>query len=252
MSDAAGGAVDTNRDARDAGANCGAGQGRGSRYSGRMRALRIVAVVALLTWSAAADQKFPGMQTKPDQVAAVENPAYVAAGQACENWAWAATMEAMLAEQDVKLDQRFWLFKIYGGTKCLEIGDLEALADQVTGDYRLEDGRQVHIEFQYRSGPPALMDDILASLKEGHALALLWKGHPYLLTGMLYDERISGTGTRYFSAKELRLLDPYVAAGEGHEAVFKTGEDDPADIGGTYQMTAKEILGSDWLRQRTK
>lgn len=219
-----------------------------------MRVLRIVvAVVLLAAWAQAGEKdKKPKMEVLPDKLVEVADPGYVAAGEACPTWGWAATMQAMLARQEAQFTQEHWLFKVYGGTRCLEIGDLAALASQVTGDFRDETGKQFHIEFTYQEGAPRLMDDIIASLKQDRPLVVIWKGHPYLLQGVLYSEGVTNTGVRYYTVRELRLLDPYVAAGEGHAVVFKNPDDDPAEIDGTYQVTATEIQGSDWLRQRTK
>lgn len=218
-----------------------------------MRKLWLMTVLLVVAGAVRADNpKYPQMMVKPDQVAQVENPPYVAAGDKCENWAWAATVEAMLAQQDVKFDKQFWLFKVYGGSLCVDMGDWQTIADRMNGDYRTDDGRQFHIEITFTPGTPTLMDDIIASLKKGRVVALVWKGHPYLLQGVLYDEHVATSGTRYLTAKELHLLDPFVASGEGHAVTFKTTDNDPSEIQGTYQVTATEILGTDWLRQRTK
>jgi hypothetical protein len=224
-----------------------------ARYIGAMRKWRVVlAIVLLAVCARAGDKKKPKLETLPDAVAEIENPNYAAAAAACPTAGWAATMQSMLAPQGVQLTQEYWQFKVYGGTRCLGIGDLETLANQVTGDYRDDTGKQFHIEFTYQQGAPRIMDDIIASLKSGRELALIWSGHPYLLRGVLYGESLTQAGTHYFTVKELRLLDPYVAEGDGHEVVFKNPEDDPNTIDGTYQVTAKEIQGSDWLRERTK
>jgi hypothetical protein len=231
-----------------------AAAGRGSRYSGGMRVLRVVVAVLLLAaWAQAGEKdKKPKIEVLPDKLVEVADPGYVAAGEPCPTWGWAATMQAMLARQGVHFTQEHWLFKVYGGTRCLEIGDLANVASQVTGDYRDETGKQFHVEFKYEDGAPRLMDDILVSLKNERPLVVIWKGHPYLLQGVLYSEGVSNVGARFFTVKELRLLDPYVAEGEGHAVVFHNPEDDANEINGTYQVTATEILGPDWLRQRTK
>jgi hypothetical protein len=66
---------------------------------------------------------------------------------------------------------------------------------------------------------------------------LLWRGHPYYLTGVTYDERIGRDGTRFFEMKEIRLANTFA----GKPGItFQKGRDDPAEIQGI--LSVKVVL----------
>ena len=44
----------------------------------------------------------------------------VIAKQNCENWALAAGLETLLQEQNVALDQNFWVMRLNGGELCVD------------------------------------------------------------------------------------------------------------------------------------
>jgi hypothetical protein len=174
---------------------------------------------------------------KPDQTAdlAAEtklNPAK----QSCENWAVAAGLETMLQEQNVSLDQSFWVMRLNGGELCVdETPTIDALTLVVDKEFVLNDGRHVRLEIHYEPGPPVSIDSVIARLKQQQVVLLLWRGHPYYLTGVTYDERIGRDGTRFFEIKEIRLANTYPKL---PGVTFQKGRDDPAEIQGTLSVTA--------------
>src|SRR3954467_15457167 len=76
----------------------------------------------------------------PDQWAQVRGVPEVIATQKCENWAWAANIEAILKKDNVPFDQKFWIDKLNGGSVCQPtVGPPEQLPRVVDGNYTLPD-----------------------------------------------------------------------------------------------------------------
>jgi len=208
-----------------------------------MRAMSNFAVFFLLIALTlqAADQK-QGQQyyLKPDQTADLAadtklNPAK----QSCENWAMAAGLETMLQRQNVPLDQSFWVMRLNGGELCVDdTPTIDALKLVVNRDFVLDDGRHVRLEIQFIPGPPVSIDPVIAGLKLQQVTLLLWRGHPYYLTGLTYDERIGRDGTRYFEVKEIRLANTYAKL---PGVTFQKGRDDPAEIQGILSVSATTL-----------
>lgn len=189
----------------------------------------------------AADQK-QGQQyyLKPDQTADVSAETKLnTAKQSCENWAVAAGLETMLQRQNVQLDQNFWVMRMNGGELCVDdTPTIDALKLVVNHDFVLDDGRHVRLEIQFTPGPPVSIDSIIAGLKLQQVTLLLWRGHPYYLTGVTYDERIGRDGTRFFEVKEIRLANTYPKL---PGATFLKGRDDPAEIQGILSVSATTL-----------
>ena len=185
----------------------------------------------------------------------VEVPAFTAtiAAQKCEDWAWAAALETVLRLQEVKLDQRHWVTKLHGGELCDDnFGKFEDLPRLVEGEYVREDGSKVRVSASYLAGAPTNVDDLIVALRQGRPLILFWKGHAYLLCGLLYDEYINssidGTGQKFFTVREMKLRDPYVAAGDKQFVTFVRGSDDPNDIDGLMQVKVTPVEQQPWKR----
>jgi hypothetical protein len=167
----------------------------------------LVFVVAISLWLAG--QKTPQF-VKAAQVVDVENAKLVNAGQNCENWAVAAGLEAMLKQQDVSLDQRFWVTRISGGEVCAsETPSAETLSKAVNGEFVLDDGRHVLLELHYLPGAPANVDALIAGLKQQQLSLLLLRGHVYYLTGATYNDYFDRSGTHMFVITELRLSNTF-------------------------------------------
>jgi hypothetical protein len=203
-----------------------------------MRCRPHLAFFLLLTLSLrAADQK-QGQQyyLKPDQTADLAAETKLStAKQSCENWAIAAGLETMLQKQNVALDQSFWVMRLSGGELCIdEMPTIDALKLMVNKDFVLDDGRHVRFEIRFEAGPPVSVDPVIAALKLQQVSLLLWRGHPYYLTGVTYDERIGRDGTRFFELKEIRLANTYPKL---PGVTFQKGRDDPAEIQGILSVS---------------
>jgi len=174
---------------------------------------------------------------KPDQTADLASDTkMVTAKQNCENWALAAGLETMLQQQNVALDQNFWVMRLNGGELCLsDLPSIEALTKTVNKEFVLDDGRHVRLEIQFTAGPPVNIDPVIAGLKLQQVTLLLWRGHPYYLAGLTYDKRIGRDGTRFFEVKEIRLANTYPKL---PGVTFQKGRDDPAEIQGILSVSA--------------
>ena len=196
----------------------------------------------LIALSLQAADKKQGQQyyLKPDQTADLAADTKLnTAKQSCENWAMAAGLETMLQRQNVPLDQSFWVMRMNGGELCVDDAPtIDALKLVVNRDFVLDDGRHVRLEVQFTPGPPVSIDPIIAGLKLQQVSLLLWRGHPYYLTGLTYDERIGRDGTRYFEVKEIRLANTYPKL---PGVTFQKGRDDPAEIQGILSVSATTL-----------
>jgi hypothetical protein len=177
---------------------------------------------------------------KPDQTADLAADTKLStAKQSCENWAVAAGLETMLQRQNVSLDQSFWVMRLNGGELCLsDLPAIDALTQAVDKEFVLDDGRHVRLEIHFEPGPPVNVDPVIAGLKQQQVTLLLWRGHPYYLTGVTYDERIGRDGTRFFEVNEIRLANTYPKL---PGVTFQKGRDDPAEIQGILSVSATTL-----------
>jgi hypothetical protein len=177
---------------------------------------------------------------KPDQSADLARDIkLITAKQSCENWALAAGLETMLQQQNVALDQNFWVMRMNGGELCLsDMPTIEALTQTVNKEFVLDDGRHLRLEIQFTPGPPVNIDPVIVGLKLQQVTLLLWRGHPYYLTGLTYDERIGRDGTRFFEVKEIRLANTFAKL---PGVTFEKGRDDPAEIQGILSVTVMQL-----------
>ena len=215
------------------------------RYTALMS--RVVIALAILSLPVLAQS--PGLQVRPAQTAEV--PAFTAtvAAQKCKNWTWAATLETVLRLQQVQLDQHQLVTKLQGGEVCDDnFTNFEDLPRLVEGEYVLEDGRKVRVSASYLAGAPTNIDDLIVAMRQGRPLILFWKGHAYLLCGLIYDEYIAGGGHRIFVVREMKLRDPYVAAGDKQFVTFVKDTDDPNDIDGLMQVKVTPVEQQPWQR----
>jgi hypothetical protein len=179
--------------------------------------LIVFAALFLLSLPLRADKKKAvNWMRRPGLVVRLETP-LVVARQKCENWAWAAALETMLQVQDAGIAQEFWIQRINGGEVCLPRADsFENLARFLeSGPYVLDNGRKVRLAVQYGEGAPNSPDDLIASVQRKSPIMLFWRGHPYVIAGVVYDEYLAPTGSRLFEVRELKLLDPFIDPSAG-------------------------------------
>jgi hypothetical protein len=200
----------------------------------------IFVLLLTLTFQTANKKQQQQYYLKPDQTADLASEtSLVTAKQDCENWALAAGVETMLQRQNVALDQNFWVMRLNGGELCLtDLPTIEALTRVVNKEFVLDDGRHVRLEVRFVPGPPVNIDPVIVGLKLQQVSLLLWRGHPYYLTGITYDERIGRDGTRFFEVKELRLANTFA---KQPGATFEKGKDNPEEIQGILSVTVTAL-----------
>src|SRR5947209_11607622 len=197
-------------------------------------------LLIMLSLQSAGQKQGQQYYLKPNQTADLSAETKLSkARQNCENWAVAAGLETMLQRQNVPLDQSFWVMRLNGGELCLsDMPTIDALTQAVNKEFVLDDGRHVRLEIHFEPGPPVNVDPIIAGLKQQQVTLLLWRGHPYYLTGVTYDERIGRDGTRFFEVKEIRLANTYAKL---PGVTFQKGRDDPAEIQGILSVSATTL-----------
>ena len=215
------------------------------------RAFVVVLLIIAVSAPSPAAKKKKGIPllVNPAVTAELTSPPAGGVAQKCENWAWAGGVEAILRSQGVPLDQHYWVQKSDGGEICLEsLAPLEQIARVLNGEYVLDDGRKVRLEARYTVGSPVNLDSIILGLRGGRPALAVWKGHAYIVYGVMYDEYVAPTGNRYFDIRELKLVDPFFED-EGRLVSFLKDRDDTADLGGTFEVTATPIKLTDWMHR---
>jgi hypothetical protein len=178
-------------------------------------------------------------QLKPDQTADIDGPKLIIAKQSCENWGLAAGLESMLLQHGVALDQNFWVMRMNAGELCVpDLPSADVLAKLVDQEFKLEDGRKVRLQLQYTAGAPTDVDSVIARIQRNRLSLLLYRGHPYYVVGVTYDENIGRDGTRFFEIKELRLANTFAGL---PGITFQKGRDDLAGIQGILILTVNPI-----------
>lgn len=209
-----------------------------------MRILRSIAVLFLCAGTylhagdKAARKPTQSYQLKPDQTADLPKGKLVTARQSCENWAVAAGLQMMLEKKGVSLDQSFWVMRLNYGELCAELPSVGALAKVVDDEFVLDDGRHVRLELGFTPGAPGEVDSIIAGLQQEQVALLIYRGHPYYISGATYDEYIGKDGSRLFVIKELRLANTF--AGKPGIA-FERGRDNPDEIQGIVTVNVETL-----------
>jgi hypothetical protein len=200
--------------------------------------LLLVSVFWIMPFSLHAAQKKQQQSyyLKPDQsVDLASDSKLITAKQSCENWGVAAGLETMLQQQNVPLNQNFWVMRMNGGELCIaDMPGIEALMQVLNKEFVLDDGRHARLELHFVPGPPVNVDAVIAGLKLQQISLLVWRGHPYYLTGITYDERIGRDGTRFFEVKELRLANTFPKL---PGVTFEKGRDNPDEIQGILSVS---------------
>ncbi|HJT53072.1 MAG TPA: hypothetical protein VJ848_04430 [Candidatus Angelobacter sp.] len=209
-----------------------------------MRIVRAIAVLLFFTGAylhggdKVARKQTQSYQLRPDQTANLPEGKLVTAKQSCENWAVAAGLEMMLEKKGVSLDQNFWVMRLNYGELCADLPSIDALAKVVDGEFVLDDGRHVRLELEFTPGAPGQVDSIIAGLQQQQVALLIFRGHPYYISGVTYDEYIGKDGSRLFVIKEMRLANTFF----GKPGIaFERGRDNPDEIEGIVTVNVAAI-----------
>ena len=206
---------------------------------------RVLLLIIFLSAAAWAVDKPPAVTllSRPNQTVDITGLKVPAPAQNCANFGWAAGLELILRMQGVRLDQKYWITKMEGGELCQEqLRPIDELAQAVDGEYLLDVGHKVRLRTKYSKGAPTVLDDLIVSIREGSPWLFVWKGHPYLVDGLMYDEFIGPNNNRIFMVKEIKLLDPLVAPDDAQRQVtFVRGRDNLDEIDGTMTVRATPV-----------
>jgi hypothetical protein len=187
----------------------------------RFRHFLLPLFVFLVLLPAAAQKKnkngYGNFYRNPNQKVEIAgaSAALAMAHRKCENYAWAAIVEAMMRAQEVKISQDDWASRTSSGMKCFStLNDYPERALAITDDYVLDSGRKVHISADYTTGPLAQPATMVNSVRIGRPLMVILSGRPYMLYAVIYDELIHTTGAigRQYVLHELKLLDAALPA----------------------------------------
>ena len=205
------------------------------------------ALFLLLVIALNADDKKKQQQAyyvRPAQTADLDAPKLVTAKQECENWAMAAGLEALLKQQNVSIDQSYWVMHVYGGELCVpEMPSIEAFAQEINREFVLDDGRHVRLELHFTPGAPSNTDAVIFALKQQQLSLVFLHGHAYYLTGATYDEHIGRDGSRRHVIRELRLANTFA---KQPGIVFQSGRDNAEDIGGILAVSVIPETRQQW------
>ncbi len=183
------------------------------------------------------------LQQLPQGSVTVEGLTPATPRQNCENWVWAAEVETILKVQKIDLPQTYWVTQANLGEVCVDAPvDLESIASLIERDYQLEDGSKFHLTALRTVGAPTDMGHMISSLRQGRPLILLWKGHPLLVTGMVYDEYGYPNGQRMYEVREIDMIDLlYPDGDERRTRSFVKGTDNLDEIGGILEVIASPV-----------
>jgi hypothetical protein len=196
----------------------------------------VILFVSLAASLHAGDQKKQQqIYVKADQTADLQPAKFVTTKQKCENWTLAAGLETLFQREGVSLDQNYWVTRLSGAEVChQELPDLDTVANAVNRDFVQPDGKHVRLEVNVVSGPPTNADAMIAAIKQQRLSLLLWRGHPYYLTGVTYDEHAGANGFRMFVIKEMRLADTYA---QQPAVIFQKGRDNADEVNGLLTVS---------------
>lgn len=157
--------------------------------------------------------------------------------QKCPNWAWAVTVEMMLARQGVDIKQSDWILKANGGEVCIESTPvLDDIKHVVDGNYVQPDGSKIHISGLVTKSATDV-GYLIGSLREGRPLLILYDGRVLVLQSLLYDEYIYPNNQRMFEVVKMTLLDPL-----GNDPViFDKATDDADRVEGIFEVRVGPI-----------
>ncbi len=163
----------------------------------------------------------------------IEDLKLAAPKQSCLNWEWAAIIENSLARQGLSLTQTDLILKANGGEVCaLAAIELPALKKAVEGIYVQPDGSKVEVDAIIVPGVPRDVGYLIASVRDKRPLLILWRGRPFALKAVEYDEYVYPNDQRMYEARKLMLLDPE----SGKQVVFDKDKDNALDLEGTLEV----------------
>ena len=78
---------------------------------------------------------------------------------------------------------------------------------------------------------------IVSALRDGRPMLIVWQAHPYLIQGVLFDDRIYPGAQHTFIGKELHLINP----ADAKPVKLALDDDSLADITGVMDAVVTEL-----------
>jgi hypothetical protein len=149
-------------------------------------------------------------EIRPDMLAEVPGLQIQKAQKPCDNWAWWAAVQSTYEQQNLPLPQAFFVDHADGGA-CLNDDHpltMYDVASGATGEYTSPvNGRRYHSEVTLgQTAVPVAM--IIGALRAGRPLIMEWRKHPFVVQGIVFDDRVFPGDQHQFQAKELHLINP--------------------------------------------
>jgi hypothetical protein len=119
------------------------------------------------------------------------------ARQRCQNWCWAACVEAVFALNGYRVAQEHIVDKLYGGPVCAPSSGA-GIAAAINGVWRSPGGdsftavAEVLWDLQYAFGRPDRVEQAANELAQGYPLIVGALGHATVMTGMSYTLAANG------------------------------------------------------------
>ena len=153
----------------------------------------------------------------------------------CADWAWGAVVAASLSSQGVPFDASYWVDKTWGTGRCTAtVGSASSLAGAIEGDYTLDDGSKVRI--QSLVGAPTGAG-VVDSLKGKRPVIVLWRGIPYMASGVRGVQMDNGDGSSTYYIREMTLNNSYL----GKSVTFNSEKDKESELEAVvFRVTSRQ------------
>ena len=153
----------------------------------------------------------------------------------CADWGWGAVVAASLSSQGVPFDAAYWVDKTWGTGRCTAtIGSASSVASSIDGDYSLDDGSKIHI--QSIVGAPTGAG-VVESLQKKKPVIVVWRGIPYMATGVHGVQMDNGDGSSTYFIREMTLGNPYL----GKNVTFNSEKDKESELEAViFRVTSRQ------------
>jgi hypothetical protein len=204
------------------------------------RLAQLVLLLLLCISAPAADKKKGAVSPEihPDMLVEIPGLEVVKAQKPCDNWAWWAAVQSIFEQQNLPLTQSYFVDRSDGGA-CLNDDhplNLYDVASSLAGDYSLPNGRAFHCEVAL--GKTAVpIPTIVSALRDGRPMLIVWQKRPYIIQGVLFDDRAYSNGQHSFLGKELHLINP----ADAKPVKLALDDDSLTDITGVMDAVVTEL-----------
>ena len=126
----------------------------------------------------------------------------------CADWGWGVVVAETLNYKGVPFDAEYWVDKTFGTTRCLAtVPSAATMASAIDGDYTLDDGSKIQIKSSV--GVPGAAG-VVEGLDKNKPFVVIWRGIPYLATGVRGVKEIYGDGSVGYIISQMSLSNPYL------------------------------------------